>query len=318
MKLSISQRNPFTVICLPLVGRLHRSSFRSGSANGTPLSRLLSRMLFYPMRALSFREASGKIQVTVGDEERSARFDARNRQFSALYFDVFSSGYEPEFTTIIDALVPDDGIMYDIGSNWGFFAIHLASRPKFQGRVHAFEPWPSTHVDLARLVKELDLGSRISCHPIALNDSTGHASMQSPGHSGLAHISEDDQGTRIQTTTLDDLDFEPPTLIKIDAEGAEEKILQGGRRFLAEHHPMILFENRPARFGDEKCLAVLVMLEELGYHLFAPNLLSNADGQCQVELIKVTAETRDDHSEFLNLFACHSSDLERLETVTGK
>jgi FkbM family methyltransferase len=318
MKLSISQRNPFTVIYLPLVGRLHRSSFRSGSANGSSMSRLLSRLFFYPLRALSFREAPGKLQVKVGEEERSARFDARNRQFSALYFDIFSSGYEPEFTTIIDALVPDDGVLYDIGSNWGFFAIHLASRSKFRGRVHAFEPWPSTHVDLSRLVKDLDLGSRISCHPIALSNSSGHASMQSPGHSGLAHISEDDQGTRIQTATLDDLDFEPPTLIKIDAEGAEEKILQGGRRFLAEHHPMILFENRPARFGDDACLAVLVMLEELGYHLFAPNLLSNADGQCQVELIKVTAETRDDHAEFLNLFACHSSDLGRMEAVTGK
>ena len=315
MKLSISQRNPFTVTHLPLVGRLHRSSFRSGSVKGSSLSRFLSRLLFYPLRALSCYESPGKLQVKVGEEERLAGFDARNRQFSALYFDVFSSGYEPEFTTIIDALVPNDGVFYDIGSNWGFFAIHLASRPEFKGVIHAFEPWPSTHLDLTSLVKELDLGSRISCHPIALNDKTGHASMESPGHSGLAHISEQGQGTRIKTTTLDDLDFESPDLIKIDAEGAEEKILQGGCRFLAEHHPMILFENRPARFGDEECLAVLVMLEELDYHLFAPNLLSNADGQCQVELIKLTAQTRDDHAEFLNLFACHASDLERLEAT---
>ena len=157
MRLNITRRNPFTIEHLPLIGRLHRSSFRSGCANTSSLSRFLSRMLFYPLKAVSFWQVPGKLKVRVDDKERTANYDARNRQFSALYFDVFADGYEPEFTTIIDALVPNDGVLYDIGSIWGFFSIYLAVRPGFKGRIHAFEPWPPTYMDLARLVDELEL-----------------------------------------------------------------------------------------------------------------------------------------------------------------
>ena len=312
MRLSVARRNPFEIVFLPLIGRLHRNSFRSGSANSSSLGRLLSRMLFYPLKSLSFSQVLGELKVKISNVERIAPFDARNRQYSALYFDVFSAGYEPEFTTIIDALVPDNGVLFDIGSNWGFFSIHLAARPGFEGRVHAFEPWPPTYLDLARLVEELELGQCIDCHAVALNDIDGHASMQSPSHSGLARISGNGNGKKVRTTTLDNLDLPPPTLMKIDAEGAEDKILQGGRRFLAKHHPMLLFENRAQRFGGNECLAVLVMLEEIGYQLFAPNLISSTAGQHQVELIRITADTRKDHAEYPNLFACHSSDTGRL------
>ena len=317
MIISANRRNPFSIDYLPLLGRLHRNSFRSGSSDSSPSGRLLSRLLFYPMKALSFRPVRGTMKVKVLGQDRRAHFDARNRQFSALYFDVFSCGYEPEFTTLIDALVPDDGILYDLGSNWGFFGIHLAARPGFNGSVHCFEPWPPTYSDLSGLVEKLELGELISCHELALSDVTGDACMHAPSHSGLAHVSGDQSGRKVRITTLDALDLPTPDLLKIDAEGLEEKIIQGGSEFLRENHPMLLFENRPGKFGEEECLAVLYMLEELGYRLFAPNLNPPQGERFRVELIPLTAKTRNQHAQHPNLFACHSTELERIEKAAG-
>ena len=318
MKLQTSRRNPFAVVFLPFLGRLHRNSFRSGRANGSSLGRLYSRLLFYPIKALSFAPVLGKIEVTVGEQVRSASFDARNRQFSALYFDVFSDGYEPELTTIIDALVPDDGIIFDIGSNWGFFAVFLASRSGFVGHIHAFEPWPSTYSDLTGLVNELQLSKRITCHEVALSDNSGHASMCSPSHSGLAHVSSDGSGRKVRTVSLDTLDLPPPNLIKIDAEGLEEKILNGGLGLLAENRPMLLFENRPSKFGGKECMAVLFMLEQIGYSLFAPQLSPSRGETCQLDLVSISAETRREHARHPNLFACHSTKLDQIKKVADR
>jgi FkbM family methyltransferase len=315
MILNSQRKNVFQIEHLPLLARLHRNCFRSGNMKSSGLQRILTRLMFYPMLKISRQPIRGKISVNIGKEKRIAHFDARNRQFSALYFDVFSTGYEPEFTTIIDALVPDDAVLYDIGSNWGFFAIYLASRPEFKGHVHAFEPWPKTHLDLVQLVKELKLSNSITCHKTALSDTSGHANMCSPSHSGLAHLSDKNHSTSIESVKLDDIDLNPPKIIKIDAEGSEENIIQGGQRFLSEHHPMLIFENRAQRFGDDECVAVLIILEKIGYQLYAPRLVLSSKENHQVELIKINAETRRNYSECPNLFACHISDMNQLRTA---
>ena len=313
-----SRRNPFSVSILPLLGRLHRNSFRSGNSKGSSIGRFLSRMLFYPWRALSFTPVHGELDVIIQDSFHTVFFDVRNRQFSAIYFDVFSEGYEPEFTTIIDALLPDEGVFLDIGSNWGFFSIFLASRIGFRGHIHAFEPWPATHLDLLSLIDSLDLRRVVTCHNEALSDVSGFANMESPGHSGLAHISDGQKGEEIRTTTLDEMELSSADLIKIDAEGLEDKILKGGQRFLKECKPMILFENRTKRFGDDNCLEVLFMLEEMGYKLFAPHLVHISDQENQVEFIPLTADTRSNFAEYPNLFACHLNELNNMINLSIK
>ena len=50
----------------------------------------------------------------------------------------------------------------------------------------------------------------------------------------------------VDTVAIDDLlqqqAIEPPTLVKIDVEGAEINVLQGMSQTLKEHHPIIIYE----------------------------------------------------------------------------
>ena len=59
--------------------------------------------------------------------------------------------------------------------------------------------------------------------------------------------------------------FEPPSVMKVDVEGAEAKVFHGGAGLIAQHKPMIIFENyRP--FNElEGVLEPMVYLASLGY-----------------------------------------------------
>jgi len=68
---------------------------------------------------------------------------------------------------------------------------------------------------------------------------------------------------RVKTETIDSIVSEDknPSLIKIDVEGHEVEVLQGGRNTLSEAKPLMIIESFPPKQST-----VLSLLSELGYH----------------------------------------------------
>jgi FkbM family methyltransferase len=188
--------------------------------------------------------AWGRFRIDLPDGPRHVRFNARNTQFGALYQPQFQPVYEPDISALIDLIVPNDGCFLDVGANWGWFSLLLASRPGFSGRIHAFEPMPATFADLAGAVRDARLEDRIVCHPLALADHEGSAVMAVPGgvQSGLARISQCGD-TAVRLAKLDDLNLPPPDTIKIDVEDHEIEVLRGGAVTIERARPVVVFEN---------------------------------------------------------------------------
>ena len=67
---------------------------------------------------------------------------------------------------------------------------------------------------------------------------------------------------RVKTKTLESVVIEgrPPSLIKIDVEGHEVEVLQGGRNVLSGAKPLLIIESFPPKQST-----VLSLLHELGY-----------------------------------------------------
>jgi FkbM family methyltransferase len=167
-------------------------------------------------------------------------------------------------------------VFFDVGANFGYYSLVLASRLNKQCVIHAFEPNPPTLARLRHHVAINGLQDAVHVHNLALSDQVGSAALATKeGNSGGAHVVDSDAtSTLVQLTTLDAFCDEQRLTrldaVKIDVEGFEERVLLGGRRTLSRWRPVLLLELEPARLRDKETSVeqVVRLLQELDYSLF--------------------------------------------------
>jgi FkbM family methyltransferase len=136
----------------------------------------------------------------------------------------------------------------DIGANEGA-VLESIVRIAPNGRHIAFEPIPQLHRQLEERFPTVDV------RRAALSDTAGTATFAhvigAPAYSGLRErgdlppTASEVQQIEVSTERLDDVlaDGPVPRLIKIDVEGAELSVMQGGIETLQRHRPFVLFEH---------------------------------------------------------------------------
>ncbi len=150
-------------------------------------------------------------------------------------------------SAVLAAVLRADSTYVDIGANRGQ-VLKEALRVAPGARHIAFEPIPSLAAELARELPGVD------CRQMALGASPGRAEFchyrALDGWSGLRRNPEisDERGQPelidVQISTLDaELADTRPTVIKIDVEGAELAVLEGGRGLLVRERPLVIFEH---------------------------------------------------------------------------
>jgi FkbM family methyltransferase len=158
-------------------------------------------------------------------------------------------------------LVHPGSVVYDIGACVGFFSLLGARLAGPTGRVIAVEPMPRNvrylrqHLRLNECENVRLVEAAVADHPHVAYFSTS----RSVAENGL-----DDTGDlRVEVCTIDQLsaDDRPPTLIKLDVEGAEALALQGAATTLVRHRPHILL----SLHTDEGRRESLKLLREAGY-----------------------------------------------------
>lgn len=139
--------------------------------------------------------------------------------------------------------LPRGGVMFDLGANFGYYAIVMARALEQDCVIHAFEP---DGVAAARLEANLALNdiSCISVHRCGVSDHGGAASLQRvQGNSGAASLVD---GHDFPLVTLDafcaDHGIQRVDVVKIDVEGAELRALRGAAGVLTRHRPTLLLE----------------------------------------------------------------------------
>jgi len=329
----IQRRNPFQIETIPWIARVYRqpmdkySSFARQALFGAPnfLVVWLGKK-FWPFAP------QGVFKYKANEKDMRISFDARNTQFSALYLKSYSGGYEAQISTLIDLLMPVDGVFLDIGSNWGWFSLLVASKTGFRGQIHAFEPFHSSFRDLSQMVEQANLGDRIRCHEVALSDRIGRGSMILPDkfQSGQATLHEAGGEGGVNTVTLDSLNLPSVSVIKMDVEGAEAKVIKGAIETLKRHRPMIVFENGRHFSEVSRTLEPLYQLKELGYQFYQAGWLRSENGRPYFlgddddtdpqpqEILCLTqfeAEERFMRANGINVFACHEQQQSVIESV---
>lgn len=172
--------------------------------------------------------------------------------------------------------IQEDECVWDIGANVGIFSLMASHRVGPLGTVVCVEPDPflaSLVQRSAQLPPNRDRTINVLCAAVSSRTEVAQFSIAERGRasSSLQETNARSQtgGTRytqfVPTTTLDAMltAFPPPTLIKIDVEGAERLVLEGGRRLLEVHRPRLYIE-----VGHSQSMAVSTVLRSLDYDLF--------------------------------------------------
>ena len=131
-----------------------------------------------------------------------------------------------------------------------------------QGRVFAFEPDPDVFDFLASNTRGL---SNVALSNLAMSDHCGTSTLflhpTSSMSNSLVNAWENAGSLNVQTSTFDAwaATTKPSTirLVKIDVEGGELEVLQGGFNFIRRSRPIIILEHRGdlLKSGGEELLA---------------------------------------------------------------
>lgn len=184
-------------------------------------------------------------------------------------------------TFLLSAVVKGDTV-FDIGAHKGGYLYYLIRKCGKSGKVVAFEPQTSLFSYLNHLKKRFGWNN-VTIENIALSNSKCKVKLyiptgkkmraDSPGASLLPHLSA--EGTEaieeVETLTLDEYCRENdcrPVFLKIDVEGNELKIIEGGLATIRETMPVMLMEIEARHIGREQVYHTLDVMDNLGYRGF--------------------------------------------------
>jgi FkbM family methyltransferase len=180
---------------------------------------------------------------------------------------------EPPVQQILAQNLQAGDVLYDIGANVGFFTILGAKLVGSTGHVYAFEPVPENAAAVHHNASLNNLTQVTVLHR-AVSDRDGSGELLLAYYSGGSALSTVDTPPPdlkgiidVGVVTVDSLvgrqAILPPTVVKIDVEGAEINVLRGMSQTMNEHKPLIIYEiddEDEASFNQkqEACAAFLI------------------------------------------------------------
>lgn len=161
--------------------------------------------------------------------------------------------YEPLESAALSIAAKDAKLICDIGANVGYYSVTWARLLGEGGQIHSFEPVPTTFSRLVRNVELNGLEKRVFTNNCGLGDEAGTLTMYVPRFSGsgaasLKNLHEDEGAVEVQVP-VDTLDAYFSSnklgafdLAKIDVEGAELMVVNGGSNAIRQHKPLLFLE----------------------------------------------------------------------------
>jgi FkbM family methyltransferase len=184
--------------------------------------------------------------------------------------------YEVPIQEALCKILRAGNVFFDVGANAGFFSLLAARQVGATGAVYSFEPVPQNaeciEANAARNgLKNIHVVRR------AVSDRTGVEQLYLAKHGGGAALATcgkppDLVGqTQTETTTLDEwvagAGIRPPDVVKIDVEGAEQRVLAGMEGLLARCRPILLleFDDCERSACEGKVAQTRAFLQRFGY-----------------------------------------------------
>lgn len=199
----------------------------------------------------------------------------------------FFGGWDDAFVRDVPVLVRPGERTIDIGAQKGFFAMTLARAVGPTGAVLAVEADPAA-LELLESHRDRNDMPQIRIAPVAVGDRDGEEitfhlsdrvgwSSRFPNEMQSSHVRRD---VTLSARTVDSVAAErlddlasPLSLVKIDVEGSEVRVLRGMCALLREHSPTLWMEVNHASLAAAGTSADELegLLEPYGYRFYLPD-----------------------------------------------
>lgn len=233
---------------------------------------------------------------------------------------IYCEDFEWQERQFLNRFLRPGDVYADVGSNIGLFTVIAARRVGTAGHVHSIEPCKTT---FERLQANVGLNNlrNVTCRQVALSDEPGTREILTSldGYAAWNSFAQPIEGQAfasesVPCTTWDEYArvnnlVGRVTMIKIDVEGWESRVLRGAKETLGRGDGPVLqveFTEKASRAAGSSCKELYRMLEQYGYHMFLYDGLSR----------KLLHEPIRENYFHLNVIACKS--IQQLATRLGK
>ncbi len=203
-------------------------------------------------------KATGALDTAVG-----------RRTFEAAYR-IYKDRLEAGPIRILRPRVRPNTSVIDVGANIGFFTLQFATWVADGGKVIAVEPEDVNFARLQHAIAAAGLTDGVEAIRAAVADVAGEGFLEvNPGHPGDHKLGA--EGVPITITTIDEIlaarGWPEVSLIKVDVQGAEARVLAGARETVERFRPTLFLEvddQQLRRYGSSAA-ELLSSATALGY-----------------------------------------------------
>jgi FkbM family methyltransferase len=185
--------------------------------------------------------------------------------------------HEPLTTELILSEIKPGMTILDIGSNIGYYAILESNLIGTTGKIYSIEPSPINFKLLEENLK-LQKMNNFEIFNLAIGNKNEKLEFLISEKSNWSKIKQDSdiigKNDTIITVPVKSLNLfckennlDKIDLIRMDVEGYEEKIIEGGKEILKKIKPILMIEIHKMYLGKERTIKILKELNELGYEI---------------------------------------------------
>lgn len=172
--------------------------------------------------------------------------------------------------------LPPEAVYGDVGAHYGFFAglVLRLTHPEY-GEVHAFEPAPDTFA----LLRDNLTGSPARLYPKVVAERAESLTFyQFPARFSEYNSLDVEQyrgetwfdqfpprAVNVGAVTLDETFTSPPDWLKVDVEGAEDRVIEGGGALLRKGRTVVAMEYLADQRKNDGHRRAAAMLASWGY-----------------------------------------------------
>jgi len=180
--------------------------------------------------------------------------------------------FEMSILQELQPYIKKNAVIFDIGANIGNHSVYWAIKSNAK-KIYSFEPVQNIFNILKRNIELNNVTEKVKIYNIGLSNEkiNGSISYYNPKDIGRTQIKQDLNGN-LSLEKLDNIKIDEDTIdfLKIDVEGHELKVLQGGKETIKTYKPIIFVESFP-----ENKKKVHEYLESLNYKLIKELPLDN-------------------------------------------